>query len=360
VSGAFIIAARRTPVMPEGGAFSGLYPHELAAPVIAACLADAAIVADRVDELILSNALGGGGNPARVAALAAGLPDHVAGLSLDRQCAGGLDALLLARAMVESGAAEIVLAGGAESYSRRPLRARTDPAGGPSTPYDAPPFTPWPNRDPPMHLAAAALAQKLGISRLDQDAFAISSHQKALKAHMAEIVPLLDQARDGFTRALSPAVAARARPIAGTITPANAAVAADGAAFCLVVSERIAVRAAKSLRIVAGATLGAAPDEPGLAPIASLRRVLTGYSVDQIAQVEVMEAYAVQAMACIAAFGFTPDQVNPGGGALSRGHPIGASGAILAARLFSDLASGYGLATIAAAGGIGTSVLFEA
>lgn len=360
MSGAYIIAARRTPVLAAGGGFAGLYPHQLAAPVIVACLADAGIAADRVDELILANALGGGGNPARVAALAAGLPERVAGLSIDRQCAGGLDAIWLARALVESGAAEIVLAGGAESHSRRPLRLRTDPAGGAAIPYDAPPFTPWPDRDPAMHQAAANLAARLAISRADQDAFAVESHRKASGAVLAEIVALGPHRRDGFTRRLAPAVAARARPLVGTITAANTAIAADGAAFCLVVSERIAIGYSKTLRIAAGATLGAAPEDPGLAPIAAMRRVLNGHDPRQIAQAEIMEAYAVQAMACIAAIGFAAGQVNPGGGALARGHPIGASGAILATRLFSDLASGYGLAAIAAAGGIGTAVLFEA
>jgi acetyl-CoA C-acetyltransferase len=346
--------------MPAGGEFAALNPHDLAVPVIAACLADAGIAAGQVQELILSNALGGGGNPARVAALAAGLPEHVAGLSIDRQCAGGLDAILLARALVESGAAEVVLAGGAESYSRRPLRFRTDPSGGAATQYDAPPFSPWPDRDPPMHVAAATLAEKLGISREQQDAFAVGSHRKACLANLPEIVPLGPHRRDGFSRALSPAVAARAKPVSGTITAANAAISADGAAFCLVVSERIAARCLRKLRIVGGATLGSAPEEPGLAPIAAMRRVLTRRDPCQIAQVEIMEAYAVQAMACIAAFGFRPDQINPGGGALARGHPIGASGAILATRLFSDLTAGYGLAAVAAAGGIGTAVLFEA
>lgn len=360
MSRAFVIAARRTAVMPANGAFAGALLHELAFPVIAACLADAEISATEVDELILSNALGAGGNPARVAALAAGLPDRVAGLSIDRQCAGGLDALLLARAMVRSGAAEVVLAGGAESHSRRPVRLRTDPGGGVAVPYDAPPFTPWPDRDPQMHEAAAALADRLGISRADQDAWAVTSHAKALAAGLPEIVPLLGMTRDGFTRDLTTATAARARVIAGSVTVANTAVAADGAAFCLVVSERMAKRAARALHIRAGATLGANPTEPGLAPVVAIARAMRGVDLRKLTQVEVMEAYAVQAIACVQGAGLNPALVNPGGGALARGHPIGASGAVLAARLFADMTGGLGLAAIAAAGGIGTAVLFEA
>ncbi|MDT8858411.1 acetyl-CoA C-acyltransferase [Paracoccaceae bacterium Fryx2] len=362
---AFVIAARRTPVMPHGGAYAALSLADLAAPVLRTCLADAGIEAGQVDELVLSNALGAGGNPARLVALAAGLPEAVAGLSIDRQCAGGLDALLLARALVVSGQAEVVLAGGVESWSRRPLRQRTDPAGGPAVPYDAPPFTPWPERDPSMLAAAAALADALGIGREAQDGWAVASHARALAARdrmRAEIVPLLGQDADGFTRVLTPALAARARPLAGSITPANAAVAADGAAFCLVVSARIAAQAPRALRIAGGASLGGRPEAPGLAPVAAIARVLGRAEVlpHSLTCAEVMEAYAVQAIACVQGAGLDPARANAGGGALARGHPIGASGAVLAVRLFHDLGAGHGLAAIAAAGGIGTALLLEA
>jgi len=366
MSGAFVIAARRSAVMPVGGAFAGLEVHALAGPVMRACLADAGIAAAQVDEVILSNALGAGGNPARVAALAAGLPEHVAGLSIDRQCAGGLDAVILARAMVESGAAEVVLAGGAESYSRRPLRLRTDPAGGAAVAYDAPPFTPWDaggwGQERGMHAAAAALAERLGISRAAQDAFAIASHARARATHQPEIVEIEGVLRDGFTRDLTSALAARAKRVAGSIAAANAAIAADGAAFCLVVSERIAMQATRALRIVAGATLGADPQEPGLAPLGAIARVLSlslapGMALERS---EIMEAYAVQAIACIQGAGLDAARVNMAGGALARGHPVGASGAVLVARLFADLQQGYGLCAIAAAGGIGSALVLKA
>lgn len=361
---AFIIAARRTPVMALNGAFARLLPHDLAAPVMLACLKDAAMDPAQVDEVILSNALGAGGNPARVAALAAGLPDRVAGLSIDRQCAGGLDAIRLAAALVESGAAEVVLAGGAESYSRRPRRARTDPDGGPDIGYDAPPFTPWPNRDPAMHEAAAALAARLGLTREAQDAWAVGSHAKALGTDLPEILPLQGAMRDGFTRALTARVAARAPILAGSISVANTAIAADAAAFCLVVSSRIAAKARKPLRILASATLGATPEEPGLAPLAAIAKVLEGYNPHDLFSAEIMEAYAAQAIACVQGAGLNPDCVNPKGGSLARGHPIGASGAILATRLYADLTAEaalgqrrLGLAAIAAAGGIGSALL---
>lgn len=357
---AFLIAARRSPVMPRGGAFASLTPHELAAPVIRAALADAGVAPDEVDELILSNALGAGGNPARVAALAAGLPERVAGLSIDRQCAGGLDAIVLGAALVQAGLARVVVAGGAESYSRRPLRYATAP-GEPPRAYDQPPFTPWPDRDPEMTAAAAALADRLGISRIRQEAWAIRSHALA-QASQPEILPLLGQGRDAFNRNLTPRLAARAPVLVGSITAATTAVAADAAAFVVITVAERAAQAPRALRIAASATLGARPEEPGLAPVAAIRAVLAQLNrhPDQMDRVEMMEAYAVQALACLDATGLPEDRVNLKGGALARGHPIGASGAILAARLFHDLDVGMGLAAIAAAGGIGTALVLQA
>ncbi len=356
---ASIIAARRSAVMPQGGAFAALALHDLAAPVVQAALADAGVALAEVDEVILSNALGGGGNPARLVALAAGLPERVAGLSIDRQCAGGLDAIRLAAAMVASGQAQVVVAGGAESWSRRPLRLAQMPGRAPEL-YDAPPFTPWPARDPDMTDAAAALAERLEITRAQQEGFAISSHMKAAAQH-SEIVEIMGHLRDGFTRVLTPRLCARAKVLAGSITSATTAVAADAAAFVVVTTPERAVRAPRHLHLLAAATLGAAPEEPGLSPVPAIRAVLAevGITAQALAQVELMEAYAVQALACIEACDLPPDRVNLKGGALARGHPIGASGTILAARLFHDLEAGTGLAAIAAAGGVGSALLLS-
>jgi len=362
-----IVSAKRSPVAPRGGALSRLEIHELAAPVARACLAEAGLEPGQVDEVIVSNALGAGGNPARLVSLAAGLPERVAGLSIDRQCAGGLDAILLARALVESGQANAVLAGGAESYSRRPLRFRTDPGGDVPREYDQPPFTPFSGRDPEMAEAADALGRELGISRERQDAWAIASHCAARAAQrrlFAEIVPTAGLDRDAFTRDLGLSHCRRARTITGSITAANAAVAADAAAFCLVVSERIA-RPLKhpGLRIVASVTRGGVPDRPGLAPVAAVGKALrhAGMVSADLRVAEIMEAYAVQAIACIEGAGLIAETVNPGGGALARGHPVGASGAILAVRLWYELkrTGGRGIAAIAAAGGIGSALILS-
>ena len=355
---AVILSARRTAVVPKGGAFARLSLEELAVPVVQACLADAGILA--VDEVICANAIGPGGNPARRIALAAGLPERVAGLTIDRQCAGGLDAVLLAAALVDAGRADFVLAGGVESFSRRPLRLVTDPDGAAPVAYDEAPFTPWPARNPRMADAAAQLAAACGYDRAAQEDWAVQSHAKALAVtDWPEIVPLAIIARDVFARRLSPGLLARAPLVSGTVTRATAAVAADGAAFCLVAADRFAGPGA--LRLLGGRTLGAVPEQPGLAPVPAIAAVLrdAGLAIGSITQAEVMEAYAAQAMACVARSGLDPARVNLQGGALARGHPISASGAILAVRLFHSLAAGTGLAAIASAGGIGTALVVQ-
>lgn len=364
---AYIIAACRSAVVPRGGAFSTLSLDALGAPVLRGALAQAGIDPAQVDEVIVSNAMGGGGNPARLVSLAAGLPEHVAGLSIDRQCAGGLDALLLARAMVQSGAADVVVAGGVESYSRRPQRFATFADGRAPLAYDQPPFAPWPARDPDMATAADALAAAYDISRTDQDAWAVQSHAKAYLSSFSpdEIIPLEQQHRDPFARRMTPALAARAKTVTGSITAANMAVAADGAAFCVVVSEKMYARlSGTGIALLGGATKGDAPELPGIAPLAAINATLTqtGLRATDITCAEIMEAFAVQAIACVQGANLDPDRVNIGGGALARGHPIGASGTINAVRLFHALRQrgGTGLAAIAAAGGIATALILQA
>ena len=364
---AYIIAACRSPVAPRGGVLSHLSLHDLAYPILQTALSCAGVTRDMVDEVIVSNALGAGGNPARIVALAAGLPERIAGLSIDRQCAGGMDTVLLARQMILSGDADVVVAGGVESYSRRPLRMHSFADGRAPLPYDQAPFTPWPERDPDMAEAAEALAQTQNITRDAQDDWAMTSHAKALafRPSFDELVPIAGLGHDAFTRRLSPALCRRATVIAGNVTAANAAVAADAAAFCVVVSDRIAARLNQpKIEIIAGATLGGTPDCPGLAPLAAIASVMSRAAIGpaDLTAAEIMEAYAVQAIACVQGTGIDPSIVNKRGGALARGHPIGASGAINTVRLFHDLrkTGGMGIAAIAAAGGIGSALLLRA
>ena len=372
---AWVASAKRSPIAPAGGILAELELHEIAAPVMNACLDEAGCPTDLVDEVILGNALYAGGNPARMAVLAAGFSETVPGLTIDRQCAGGLDAVVLAKCLVESGAADVVLAGGAESHSRRPERRARPPEGGDPIPYERPPFAPFPDRDPDLHMAADRLASELGISRKRQDSWSIGSHQKACAASdrlAREIVALgpNGQARDTFTRVLTMETCGRAPVLAGSITRANASVSADAAAFLLVVEEHMLSRLGShnAVRISRAVTLGGAPELPGLAPVAAINTLLEtcgpkSSDMSDMVACEIMEAYAAQAIACVDLAGLNPDRVNLGGGSLARGHPIGASGAVLAVRLFHELGcaspEGPGLAAIASAGGIGTAVLFS-
>ena len=372
----YVTAARRSIVAPRGGALAHLAPHQLAAPVVQAVLADAELAFDQVDEVICGNALGAGGNPARLVALAAGLPERVAGLSIDRQCCSGLDALLLGQALIKSGQANVVIAGGVESYSRRPYRAHHNPDGS-QTAYDQPAFTPWPARDPNMAKAADDLAQKYAIDRHQQDSWAVESHTKALasRAYLTtEICQIETQltSHDSYSRQLSHRLCARAKSIHGSVTHANTAVAADAAAFCVLTSARYATgRSAtglsatgRAVQLLGGITTGSNPCLPGLAPVAAIKQILDRHrlTTTDLSHTEIMEAFAVQALACIQGAGLDRNLVNRHGGALARGHPIAASGAILAVRLFHDLrnSGGIGLAAIAAAGGLGTAALLQA
>lgn len=364
----FLIAAKRSPVAPRGGSLSQFNIHELAAPVIKKLLTSASIDASSVDEVIVGNALGAGGNPARLVSLAAGLDERIAGLSIDSQCCSGLDAVLLAKDMIAAGRASVVIAGGVESYSRRPLRFHQSDDASKPVAYDQPAFTPWPDRDPDMAQAADHLASELKLSFEAQNDWAIDSHAKALgaKDRLAdEIVAFNEIQHDSFTRKLKSGVCQRATRIHGNISAANAAVAADAAAFCLVVSQEVANKSkGRRFRLGSGITVGANPSLPGLAPVAAIQACLKreGITTASLVRAEIMEAYAAQAMACVQQAGIDDAITNCGGGALARGHPIGASGAILLTRLFSEMKianEGYGMAAIAAAGGLGTALLVE-
>lgn len=373
---AVIVAARRTAVAPRGGAFKQLQVDEMAAPVMQAVLADAGVTGSHVDQVIVGNALYGGGNPARLATLRAGLPETLPAVTLDTQCCSGLDAILHAACLVEAGAADCILAGGAESYSRAPVRLiRPLAPGGTPVAYNRPPFSPWPDRDPDLTSAAADLASVRKMSREEQAGFAVDSHARARGLASSdrlrlEIVQIEDAPlkQDAFTRALTQRAALRAPIIAGDgttgLSAATVAVEADAAAFVLVMSESEAKRhgVVKALRILGGCSVGGDPSQPSCVPRAAVERLLetTGATMSQMSVVELMEAYAVQAMVNISDLAIDPSRVNRNGGALSRGHPIGASGAILAVRLFHEFAheetGATGLAVIAAAGGLATAM----
>lgn len=362
MSGAAILAARRTAVVPRGGAFREIAPHALAAALVGPVLADARVSAAEVDEVILGNALSGGGNVARVAALAAGLPQVVPAATLDTQCCSGLDAIRLGAARIAAGEARYVLAGGVESFSRAPLRAhRPRERGEAPRFYRQPAFTPWPEREPDLAAAATDLARADGIGRAAQEAFAAESHRRAIAATATgEIVPLDGVAADPFARVLSPSLLARLPALAGdgahAVTAATTAVEADAAALLL-----LGPAGEGAVRIVGATATGGDPLMPALAPVEAVEALCRRHGIDPgaVDHVELMEAYAAQAMAAIRRLGLDPERVNAQGGALARGHPIGASGAVLAVRAFHRLApaGGTALIAIAGAGGIASAML---
>ncbi|WP_150526283.1 beta-ketoacyl synthase N-terminal-like domain-containing protein [Roseibium sediminis] len=384
---AVICAARRTAVAPRGGALSRFQADELAAPVFTSVLEDAGVSSEAVDTVVMGNALYGGGNPARLAALRAGLPVSVPAMTIDTQCCSGLDAIIHAARLVESGAAQCVLAGGMESFSRSPVRMhRPDVKGQEPIAYTRPPFAPPPYADPDLAEAAAMLAAERGFDLEQQAAFAVTSHEKALdQANLEilrrEIVPMNEGTvfRDEFTRTLNMRTALRAPVVAGekpyAVNAATTAVEADAAAAVLVTSRDFAIAHKNThvLALEAALSVGGETGSPAIAPIRAARRLIQSHPDMKLGltNVEVMEAYASQALATVHDLDLDLKIVNARGGALSRGHPIGASGTILVVRLFADLVreptakrtdraglKRRGLALIAAAGGLGTAAVF--
>jgi len=383
----YVVAARRTALGRIGGLHSARRLEQLAAPVVEAVLDDAGVSPDRVDELIIGNALHGG-NPARLIALASGLPEHVAAVSVDRQCASGLDAILTACRKVEAGDAHVILAGGAESLSTAPWRIAK-----PRNLYQIPHFigvepgTGHEHHDPQGFEASEALSRKLGISREQQDAWAAKSHMKAEAARDArrfkgEIVPLrgnADEARDqgGLTGADLDDFKDEPSLVEpeGTLTGANTSAMHDGAAMVLVVSQHFWEELGKprAMRLVSGTSHGVGPQAEAEAPIAVMKKLygkLNGFNPKHIGTVEISETSAAQAIAFGAELGLDDDIINRDGGAVVRGHPFAAAGAVLVVRLFTQMVRQgegvgiadrpkYGVATLGAIGGLGQAGLFE-
>jgi acetyl-CoA C-acetyltransferase len=381
LSSSYIIAARRTALGRVGGLHRNRRIADLSSPVILAALADAGLAPSEVDELIVGNA-SEGGNPARLISLAAGLPETVASHSIDRQCASGLDAIIAAARAIDAGEAEVVVAGGAESLSTAPWRIAK-----PRNLYQLPHFlTVEPalgDGDEPAQIEVSErLPRKLGISRERQDAVALQSHLKAEAARTArrfvgEIVPFranAEEARDQSAVEPEREELEDMLPFAppnGTLTPGNTSSLHDGSAFAVVVSERVwALRGKpKALRLVSAAAQGVGPETDGEAPIKAMQKLLhrlAGLSRDDIGVFEISESSAAQVIALSELLDVDPALINPDGGAIARGHPLGAAGAVLVARLFSSMVRApnaatprYGVAALGAIGGLGRAALFE-
>jgi acetyl-CoA C-acetyltransferase len=362
-SGPVIVAARRTPIGTAGRALRDLTVTDLASPVLRAVLAD--LGTDRpVSDVILGNCMGPGGNVARVAALAAGLGTDVPGLTVDRQCGSGLEAVNLAAGLVRGGVGQLYLAGGVESASTAPRRSWP---GEPPVPYSRAPFAPPGFPDPDMGAAADLVAAEAGISRERQDLYALRSHAHAVTASSdrhAELVPVggLDhdeRPRAGLTAARLARLPAAFVP-GGTVTAGNSCGVSDGAAVVAVVPGSWGL---SGLRVVDRQVSGGDPARPGTAMVPAVRALLdrNGLVAGDLGAVEVTEAFAGQVLACLDAVGIDEKVVCTGGGAIALGHPWGASGAVLMVRLFTRMVRqdgpSLGLAACAVGGGLGVATL---
>jgi acetyl-CoA C-acetyltransferase len=358
-----VVAALRTPIGTAGGSLASVETADLAAPVLAALAAS--VDGETVRDVVLGNCTGPGGDVARVASLTAGLGVNVPALTVDRQCGSGLSAIDVACAIVRSSGG-VILAGGVESASTSPTageRAR---------------FAPAELGDPEMGYAADLLAEKAGISRERQDAYAARSHALAATTRDAggfdaEVIPVGDVRRDERPRpGLTVERLSRLRPTfrpaaeGGTVTAGSSCGINDGAAAVAVVDadthRRLGV---PGLRVLTFATAAVDPSLPGLGlvPAAAAAVSLAGLRLDDLDVIELNEAFAGQVLACCDALELDPALVCVEGGALALGHPWGASGAVLVVRLFSQLVRAdrgrYGLAAIAVGGGQGVAMVVE-
>ncbi|KRE41544.1 thiolase family protein [Knoellia sp. Soil729] len=368
-----IVAARRTPIGSSGHALRDVGVERLAAPVLRSVSHDSGV--EQPSQVVLGNCMGPGGNVARVATLAAGFDVTTPALTVDLQCGSGLAAITTACALIRSGTSQTVFAGGAESASTAPWRMWPPVDGAAPQRYSRAPFSPADLGDPEMGDAADHVARRWGISRERQDAYAVRSHSRAAAAQHdgrfdAELVTLEQLSRDERVRAhLSVGTLARlpaAFSPGGSVTAGNACGINDGAAAVAIVSEeRRRADGIPGLACLDWETVGVDPNLPGVGPVPAIRHLLqrNDINLDDVGVIEINEAFAAQVLACCDELGLDDERVCVEGGALALGHPWGASGAVLAVRLFSQMVRSdgprLGLAAIAVGGGQGVALLVE-
>jgi acetyl-CoA C-acetyltransferase len=387
----------RTPVGAFGGSLRGVPVEDLTRPVIQAVLERTRIDPARIDDVVFAQSYANGETPCigRWAALNAGLPVSVPGMQLDRRCGGGLQAIVTAAMMVQSGAADVVLAGGVESMSNIEYYTtdmRWGKRSGSVRFHDR--LERGRERSQPedrfgyisgMVETAENLAREYGITRAEADAFAASSHQRAAAAWEAgkfddEVVPIAVPQRKGdplmFTRDegiradTTADSLARLKPLMkdGVTTAGNASQQNDAAAACLIVAEDKldALELAPHGYLVGWAAAGCEPATMGIGPVPAVERLFarTGFSLDRIDLVELNEAFAAQALAVLKGWQWDDrERLNVNGSGISLGHPIGATGVRMMTTLLNELrrrGARYGLETMCVGGGQGLAAIFEA
>ena len=385
---AVVVSAVRTPIGRYGGALSGVRPDDLAGIAIAAAVERSGVEGAAVDDVYFGCANQAGEdnrNVARMGALLAGLPDSVAGVTLNRLCASGLSAVVSACHAVLAGDADIVVAGGVESMSRAPfVTAKPDAAfpRGNQTAWDTTLGWRFPNPRleelfplESMGETGENVAERWTVSREDQDAFALRSQERWAAANAAgrfgeELVPVGEVVVDEHPRPQTTADAlAKLKPAFradGTVTAGNASGINDGAAALVITSEE----RARSLGVeplgvfVGSAVAGVDPRVMGVGPIPAVQKLLerTGVAPGDLDLIELNEAFASQSLAVVRELGLDEEKVNVNGGAIALGHPLGMSGARLVVSLLHELRrrdGRYGLATLCVGVGQGVAALFE-
>jgi acetyl-CoA acyltransferase len=370
---AVLIDCLRTPVgKANKGSLRHTRPDDLAAIVISSLLQHhPAIPRNDIDDVILGCAMPeaeSGMNVARIAALRAGLPDIVPGVTINRFCSSGLQSIAMAADRIRAGSAQIVIAGGTESMSMLPMGGHK--------------FAPNPwfvDHRPEMYigmgLTAERLQRKYDISREEQDDFALRSHTNALRAQAngafdEEIVPVNGLSVDEGPRAdTSKDALAKLKPVfhaQGTVTAGNSSQMSDGAAAAVLMSASKAKELGLKpmARFVSFAVAGVPPEVMGIGPAIAIPKALAlaGLRLQDIDVVELNEAFAVQALAVIRQVGLDPDRTNVNGGAIALGHPLGCTGAKLTATILREMKrrnARYGMVTMCVGGGQGAAGIFE-
>jgi acetyl-CoA C-acetyltransferase len=359
---AVIVQAKRTPLGKKNGMLREFHPDELVAPLLKHLSSN---IEEQLDDVILGNVVGPGGNVARLSTLKAGLPLSVPGLTLDRQCSAGLEAIRLACYLVQAGAGQCYLAGGVESTSTSPYPSRAQ-------------FSPDSIGDPDMGVAAEYVAQKYHITREKQDEYALLSYQRSRDAYQKgvyteEILSLGSYNTDeellkerNMKKLLKRAGSTFIKEN-GTVTAANSCGIHDGASAALIMEEGTARQLGYQpvLRFIDSQVSGIHPFYPGIAPVSAINELLlrNQLTMDDIDLIEINEAFASKIVACSQELMIPYEKLNVHGGALTIGHPYGASGGILVTRLFYEVQRRpgvkYVLAAIGSAGGIGVACVFE-
>ncbi|HKC22738.1 MAG TPA: thiolase family protein [Gaiellaceae bacterium] len=384
MSRAVVLSGVRTPVGRRGGALAAVRPDDLAATVIAEAVRRAGVPAEQIEDVYFGAANQAGEdnrNVARMGVLLAGLPESVAGVTVNRLCASGLSAVVSACHAIAAGDGELFVAGGVESMSRAPL-VRARPDHGDDTEYDTQLGWRFPNARmaemfplESMGETGENVAERWQVSREEQDAFALRSHQRWAAAAEAgrfddELVTVNGLARDEHPRPdTSIEKLGALQPVfreGGTVTAGNASGINDGAAALVLASEEKARElGVEPLAVFVGsAVAGVDPRVMGIGPIPAVRKLLerSGVAVDQLDLVELNEAFASQSLVVIRELGLDEEKVNVNGGAIALGHPLGMSGARLVVSLLHELrrrGGTYGLATLCVGVGQGQAALFK-